>query len=477
MSQSPDMSREEAEALVDELVRRSEAATVRWCPHDPTSKQRLFLGLDNLEALYGGAAGGGKSDALLMGALEDVNEAGYAALLLRRTFQDLALPGAIMERSQQWLAETDAHWNGSEKRWTFPGGATVSFGYLETEQDKYRYQSSEFQYIGVDELTQFSETQHTYMLSRIRRPAGSKLRLRSRSATNPGGRGHEWVKRRFVDPATRGERAFVPATLEDNPHIDQLEYEKALALLDATTQAQLRRGLWVRDTGGLVYKYNADRNAVQAMPDNYPETWRHVLGVDLGASESKPTTAFAVLGYCRTDLGVYVVESEKRAAMIPSTIAERIQALSKHYGGFQQIVIDQGGLGRGYIEEFRQRHTIPAEPAEKQNKLGYRKLLNGDFESGRVHVVEHANAELIEELNGLPWNEDGDDNEEGADNHCTDALLYAWRAAKHWLAKLPKETPAIGTAERAQWEADQMKARRIEQMKARKEPYWKRRGA
>ena len=120
----------------------------KYIPHLPTSKQTAFLLLQGREALYGGAAGGGKSDALLMAALQYVDIPGYAAILFRRTFRDLALPGALMTRAESWLTGTDARWNDEEKTWHFPSGATITFGYLEAEKDKFRYQSAEFQFIG-----------------------------------------------------------------------------------------------------------------------------------------------------------------------------------------------------------------------------------------------------------------------------------------------------------------------------------------
>jgi len=138
-------------------MQRRAAGARAYCPHDPTPKQAEFLALDCLEALYGGAAGGGKTDALLMAALQHVHVPGYAALLLRRTYADLALPGAIMDRAKSWLRPKGIHWDEKNKRFTFPSGATLTFGYLDTEQDRYRYQGAELQFIGFDELTQFPE--------------------------------------------------------------------------------------------------------------------------------------------------------------------------------------------------------------------------------------------------------------------------------------------------------------------------------
>lgn len=208
----------------------------------PTPKQAAFLNLWCKEALYGGAAGGGKSDALLMGALQFVNEPGYSAIIFRRTYADLALPGALMDRSEEWLGGTDAHWNSIKHIWTFPSGATLTFGNLEHERDKYRYQSAEFQYIAFDELTQFLESQYRYLFSRLRRLEGSFVPLRMRSASNPGGIGHDWVKRRFLVEGEAHGRVFIPAKLDENPYLDQATYIQSLSELDPITRRQYLEG-------------------------------------------------------------------------------------------------------------------------------------------------------------------------------------------------------------------------------------------
>jgi len=211
--------------------------------------------LNCLEALYGGAAGGGKSDALLMAALQYVDIPGYTALLLRRTYTDLMLPDALLDRAAQWLSGTDATWIAREKTWLFPSGARLVFGYLEYENHKYRYQSSAFQFIGFDELTQFTESQYRYLFSRLRRLEGVNLPLRMRAATNPGGIGHLWVKRRFLsEEGRKAGRIFIPALLTDNPYLDQDSYRKSLENLDPVTRRQLLNGDWDIAAAGNMFK-------------------------------------------------------------------------------------------------------------------------------------------------------------------------------------------------------------------------------
>lgn len=173
------------------------ATILDYSPHVPWPKQFMFLKLTCLEALYGGAAAGGKSDSLLMGALQFVHIPKYAALILRKDSQRLKLSGGLIPRSHAWL-NNKADWNGTDKRWTFSNSASIQFGYLDNAQDKYRYGSSEFQYIAFDELTEFPEEDYLFMFSRLRRTMDIDVPLRIRGATNPGGQHPEWVKNRFI---------------------------------------------------------------------------------------------------------------------------------------------------------------------------------------------------------------------------------------------------------------------------------------
>ena len=484
----------EVYALLDaaERILASERET-RWCPHTPTDRQAAFLEVDALEALFGGAAGGGKSDALLMAALQGVDVPGYAALVLRKTYADLSLPGAIMDRAAEWLRPTAATWNDREKTWRFPSGASLTFGYLETDSDRYRYQGAEFQCVCFDELTQFSEVAYSYLLSRIRRTKGGALDrvpLRMRGATNPGGVGHAWVAKRWGiqpdgtqdatqarDEETGEARVFVPSRLDDNPHLDRDEYRRALARLDATTRAQLERGLWVQDSTGLVLPLTS-ANFVSVCPVGM----RHGLGIDLGSSESEETLALAVVGWMPgVPNRAWIPLAEKSTAMLMSELAARVRVLDERFR-FEFLVMDEGALGRQFGSEIRARFRLPVTAARKENRVGYAKLFRDAARGSalpedrddvaRLYVHEEDAKPLIEEASKLLWHDNGRDMV-GA-RHCYDAGMYAWRRALAWLEEKPEEKPKPGTPEHAEAERVRLQIEATKRMQSKNRGWWKR---
>lgn len=297
----------------------------KYVPQAPTPHQAAFLLCNQEEVFFGGAASGGKSSALLMAALQYVEHPGYRALLLRRTFRDLSQPGALIDRSKEWLKNTDAKWNEANKQWTFPSGAVVKFGYMDTENDKFQYQGTEFHFIGFDELTQFLEPMYNYLFSRLRQATGVDwLPLRMRAAGNPGGVGHEWVKQRFKteieeDPSLRADRIFIPAGLEDNPYVKTEDYDRMLEKLDPLTRAQLRNGDWdIAAQGNLFCEEYFDGRKLDALPHGV-EIIRKVRYWDLASTDEVKTrekkgdadwTASCLMGL-GDDGNIYVMEMTK----------------------------------------------------------------------------------------------------------------------------------------------------------------------
>ena len=435
-----------------------------YLPHQPTKKQREFLASTTLEALYGGAAGGGKTDAMLMAAAAYVHVPGYSALLLRRTYPDLMLPNAILDRAKQWWIPQGVPWSEKDKRFTFPSGATITFGYMDTENDKFRYQGAELQFIGLDELTQFPEGRYRYLLSRLRRLTGVQVPLRARGASNPGGIGHDWVRRRFIDPGEEG-CAFTPATLEDNPFIDRVSYLQSLQRLDPTTRKQLAEGIWIRDGGGLVYGHFSEANGLGRPPGPLAYV---MIGLDFGIVDDNAVT---VVGWRNNDPTIYVLESYR----IKATVAEMADEVCRLQATYRpvRIVGDVGGMGKAFATDITSRFAIPIVAAEKQNKLGFISQLNSDLARGRIKIDEARCGDLLSEWRELPWSENRLHECEGFDNHASDSLLYVWRATlayheapldvspraeqrrqfdAHWAdIEDPLEREAVEAAQRDEW--------------------------
>ncbi len=317
--------------IVAEELRREGIKWTKYIPHEPTEPQKRFLKLDCKEALYGGAAGGGKSDAVLMAALQYADTPGYSAIIFRKTFSDLTLSDALIPRSHEWLAGTDAKWDDKTKTWHFPSSATLSFGYLDTILDHYRYQGSAFQFIAFDELTQHVESKYRYLFSRLRKLAGSKVPLRMWNTSNPGGVGHAWVKRRFISNKTRPVGTeFIPARVDDNPYLDREEYVNSLSYLDEITKAQLLSGDWnVTDDNRLVYAA-FDRDIHVSEPPSYDPSYYEqvVAGVDPGTRDH---FAVVILARLKGGKGWWMLDEFYRTGGTTLEFLPEFRQLQKRY--------------------------------------------------------------------------------------------------------------------------------------------------
>lgn len=370
-----------------------------FIPQTPTPQQALFLTDPRREAFYGGAAGGGKSSAILMAGLQHVDQPDYAGLILRRTYADLALPGAIMERSQDWLRGTAAKWNDTEKTWTFPSGATLTFGYLQHAGDKYRYQGSEFQFIGFDELTQFPEEDYRYLFSRLRRNELSKVPLRMRGAANPGGLGHEWVYRRFVAGGNSRLRAFIPAKLGDNPHLDREEYEQSLAELDPVTRRQLLNGEWVTDTSANPFhrKWWTGKNRfIPGAPEFRNNTVARYISWDT-ALKDKDDSAYSacVVGELTRDYRLAIVEVWQAKLQFPDLVPaiRRFVDNYSHDEKLQAVLIEDKASGASAFQ------TLQAQAPREVSSL----LRTFQPSGSKVERANQASAWASEDCILLPY--------------------------------------------------------------------------
>jgi len=279
------------------------------------------------EALYGGAAGGGKSDALVIEALRQVHIPHYKALILRKTFPQLA---ELIDKSLNYYprAFPRARYNASSHTWVFPSGAKIIFGAMQYTKDRLKYQGQAYDFVAFDELTHFTWEEYSYLFSRCR-PNGPGTRCYIRSTANPGGIGHGWVKERFItagapmttlwedvswtDPAGREHRAkqsriFVPSSVFDNPALLRNDpgYVQRLAAMPEAERKALLYGDWDTFSGQVFTEWRndaghyADRiNTHVISPFRIPETWCIWCSLDWGYSRP-----FSV--------GWYAVDHERR---------------------------------------------------------------------------------------------------------------------------------------------------------------------
>lgn len=255
-----------------------------FIPHKPHKKQLAAMLIDKKELLFGGAAGGGKSDWLLMSALQFVDVPYYSAIIFRKTLSDLKQEESLITRASEWLSEWYPYvkWVAEDHAFVFPSRAKLAFGYIGEFRTNERYQGAAYQFVGFDELTQHFEEDYLYLFSRARRTqcehhAGRKIDgkkaplpddprcrlchrfaplrrvpVRIRATCNPGGPGHTWVKNRFGIAqdatgqwvGTNPKRPFMPSRIEDNPSLDLDDYHEMLMELDPLTREQLRWGYW-----------------------------------------------------------------------------------------------------------------------------------------------------------------------------------------------------------------------------------------
>ena len=294
---------------MSDRLKTSTESRVIWRPQP---RQADFMRRLEDEALYGGAAGGGKSDCALAEALRQIHIPHYRGLILRKTYPQLS---ELIDRSYSIYSGfcPDAVFHESKHFWRFPSGAKIYFGSLAHTDDRYNYQGKRYDFIDFDELTQFTYDEYSYLFSR-NRPSGAGTRCYIRAQANPGGIGHGWVKERFITPAPpmttiweefkvrfpdgheenrKRSRIFVPSTVFDNKILleNDPEYLTRLASLPEAERAALLYGDWNGFSGQVFTEwrnepegYACRTNTHVIAPFRIPSDWRIYRGFDWGYS-------------------------------------------------------------------------------------------------------------------------------------------------------------------------------------------------
>ena len=425
-----------------------------------TGPQTEFLAAPEREVLYGGAAGGGKSYGLLADPLRYFSVPEFNGLILRRTNDELR---ELVWKSQELYpkAYPGAKWAEKKSQWTFPSGAKLWMTYLERDEDVLRYQGQAFSYIGVDELTQYATPfSWQYLRSRLR-TTNPDLPVFLRATSNPGGPGHQWVKKAFVDPAPAGrafdatdiesgevlrypethekagqalfQRRFIPATLRDNPYLfKDGTYEANLLSLPEMQRRQLLDGDWAVADGAAFGEFRQLTHVCE--PFEIPHEWRRFRSADFGYSSYSAVHWFAIDPSYET---LYVYRElylskhtgrDLSKAVLNAEIGDNIQ-----YGILDSSCWHQrGNIGPSIAEEMiaegtRWRPSDRSSGARVAGKNRLHELLKVDEETGPPGIVFFNNCrQIIADIPVIPSDPKGTDDIDPryASDHAYDSIRY-----------------------------------------------------
>lgn len=384
-----------------------EIPTREWRPNPGPQEKFLALPDSIFEGFYGGAAGGGKSDALLMLPLVRgfYKNPAFKGIIFRRTFPQLEESLILRSKTQIGVNgpsyyDFGGKYNDQKHVWTFPSGATMRFSYMDRDEDALDHKSAEYNYAAFDELTTFTEFMYTYLTSRVR-SADPLLPAIVRSASNPGDIGHLWVRQRFVEPFKFGykvihaklpnseiiKRIFIPAKLSDNPHLNEADpnYTNRLELLPEAERKALKEGDWWTFSGQFFTEFRSIRflfepeNALHVCDDfPIPDYWPKIISIDWGYDHKNAVYWIAV----SPDERAFVYRELVARKTLISDWAPQAARLSQFDGNIVAFIIDPSSKQeRGQEETIKEqvsRYTgWDLEDADNSRRSGW--MLIRDF--------------------------------------------------------------------------------------------------
>jgi hypothetical protein len=399
--------------------------------------QEDFLAAGETDVLYGGAAGGGKSYAMLVDPLRYAHRSAHRALIIRRSMPELR---ELIDKSRELYPKAfpGCKYREVEKLWNFPSGAKIEFGFLERDADVYRYQGQAYSWIGFDEITHLpTEFSWNYLASRLR-TTDPEIIPYMRCTANPGGVGAHWVKKRYVDAEVPNtsfigqdglHRKFIPARLEDNPYLAlDGRYEKMLKALPPTQRRQLLEGNWDVNEGAAFTEFSLDNHIIS--PFEIPIHWERIKGIDYGyASESAciwatidPSDGTLIVyrelykkGLTGHDLGLIITEMELADPFAVSGVLDT--------SAWSQTGTTGPTVGETLV---RQGHKLRrADKNRIQGKIQIHEYLKLQ-QSGRPRLqIFNTCPSLIRELQSIPLDKSKpEDVDTHAPDHAYDALRY-----------------------------------------------------
>jgi len=422
--------------------------------------QTDFLAASEREVLYGGSAGSGKSYALLADPMRYFNNSNFSGLILRRTNDELR---ELIWKSQELYPKIypEAKWQEKKSQWVFPSGGKLWMTYLERDEDVLRYQGLSFSYIAFDELTQYATPfAWNYMRSRLR-STDPTLPLFQRATTNPGGRGHGWVKKMFVDPAPgnikfaatdidtgntltfpeghekEGQplfyRRFIPATLKDNPYLmKDGQYEANLLALPEMQRRQLLEGDWAVADGAAFPEFKQSVHVCE--PFDIPPDWRRFRSCDYGYSSYSAVHWFAIDPSYET-LYVYreLYLSKHTGKDLAQAVLEAEQGESIQYGILDSSCWhNRGQIGPSIAEEMisigcRWRPSDRSAGARVAGKNRFHEVLKVDPVTETAGIIFFNTCrQIIADLPVIPSDPKGSDDIDPrhASDHTYDSVRY-----------------------------------------------------